>query len=154
MKIVNGLASGISQLARRTADMSRGAQLRMKRFDSYKAHGHNARLTCRHFGISPETFYLWKRRYHPRHLENLENRSHRPYHVRQPTASPELATAVLKLREKYPRRDKDKVVVLLRRQGYNVSASMVGRILRQIKDQGILCEPVNDHASASKRGFK
>jgi len=154
MHVVNGLAPGISRLARRTADISRDAQLRVKWFDYYEAHGHNARLTCRHFGISPETFYRWKRRYNPRHLESLEDRSHRPKHVRQPTASPELITAVLRLRETYPRWGKDKLVVLLHRQGYHVSTSMVGRILRRLKDRGILCEPVKNHVSARRRGLK
>ena len=154
MHIINGLAPGISRLARRTADISRDAQRRVKWFDYYEAHGHNVRLTCRHFGISPETFYRWKRRYNPRRLESLEDRSHRPKHVRQPIASPELVTEVLKLREKYPRWGKDKLVVLLRRQGSHVSTSMVGRILRRLKDRGVLCEPVKNHVSAHRRGFK
>ena len=153
MHIVNGLAPGISRLARGTADISRKAQLRAKWFDYYEVHSHNARLVCRHFGISPETFYRWKRRYNPRHLESLEDRSHRPKHVRQPTASPELITAVLRLRETYPRWGKDKLVVLLRRQGFQVSTSMVGRILRRLKDRGVLCEPAKNHVSARRRGF-
>ena len=36
--------------------------------------------------------------------------------------------AVLELREQYPRWGKDKLVVLLTRQGWQVSTSMVGRI--------------------------
>lgn len=154
MKVVNGLAPGISRLAGRTADISRDAQRRVKWFDYYGAHGHNARLTCRHFGISPETFYRWKRRYNPHHLESLEDRPHRPKHVRLPTASTEMVTEVLKLREKYPRWGKDKLVVLLGRQGCHVSTSMVGRIIRRLKDRGALCEPVGNHVSAHKRGFK
>ena len=96
MKIVNGLVPGISRLAKHTADISRDAQRRVKWFDYCEAHGHNVRLACRYFGISPETFYRWKRRYNPHRLESLEDRSHRPKHVRQPTASTELVTEVLK----------------------------------------------------------
>jgi transposase InsO family protein len=55
--------------------------------------------------------------------------------------SPELAEAVLKLREQYPRWGKDKLVVLLRREGQRVSASMVGRILARLKARGVLREP-------------
>jgi transposase-like protein len=36
--------------------------------DYYQSHGHNARLTCRHFDISPQTFYRWRRRYNPRRI--------------------------------------------------------------------------------------
>jgi putative transposase len=49
---------------------------------------------------------------------------------------------VLSLREQYPRWGKDKLVVLLRRQGSVVSTSMVGRILKQLKDSGQLLEPL------------
>jgi len=141
-------------LARLQVELSKKARQRMKWFDYYHSHNHNARLTCRHFDISPQTFYRWKRRYNPQHPESLEERSHRPKHLRQPTASPELVAAVLKLREEYPRWGKDKLVVLLREQGYQVSTSMVGRIIRRLKDRGVLREPVRNHVSARRRGFK
>jgi len=80
--------------------------------DYYESHGHNARLTCRHFDISPQTFYRWKRRYDPKNLKTLEDRSRRPRHVRQPTASADLIEAVLKTRQvcskrAYRRRDEE-----------------------------------------------
>jgi transposase InsO family protein len=61
---------------------------------------------------------------------------------------------VLKLREEYPRWGKDKLVVLLHEEGYQVSTSMVGRIIRRLKDRGVLREPVRNHVSARRRGFK
>ncbi|MGB6873872.1 MAG: helix-turn-helix domain-containing protein, partial [Dehalococcoidia bacterium] len=54
------------------------ARQRLKWFDYYGSHNQNARLTCRYFGISAQTFYRWKRRYDPRHVESLEDHSHRP----------------------------------------------------------------------------
>ena len=84
-------------------------------------------------------------------METPEDRSRRPKHLRQLTASPELIEVVLKLREEYPRWGKDKIVVLLRKQGYHVSTSMVGRIIRRLKDRGVLKEPVRNHVSAHKR---
>ena len=42
-------------------------------------------------------------------------------------------------------------MVLLRGQGYHVSTSMVGRIIRRLKDQGVLKEPVKNHISARKK---
>ena len=123
----------------------------MKWFDYYHSRGHNARLTCRHFDICPQTFYCWKRRYNHRHLESLEDHSHRPKHLRQPTYSRELVEAVLKLREEYPRWGKDKLVVLLHRERFHYSASTVGRILHKLKERGVLKEPVPNHISARKR---
>ena len=151
MKIVNGLAPGALKLAKISGDISKAAIQRLKWFDYYYSHGQNARLTCRHFGISPQTFYRWKRRYDPKNLKTLENRSHRPKRLRQSTAPPELVETVLKLREQYPCWGKDKLVVLLRKQGFQVSTSMVGRILRRLKNRGVLKEPVRNHVSAHKR---
>ncbi len=150
MRIISGTVPGAYRLAR-LPELSKKARQRLKWFDYYNSHGHNARLTCRHFDISPQTFYRWKRRYNPKHLETLEDRSHRPRHLRPPTYSSELVEAVLKLREEYPRWGKDKLVVLLREKGFSCSASMVGRIIRRLKGRGVLKEPVPNHISARKR---
>ena len=126
MSLIGSRIPRSQRLAQLPVQLSPAARQRLKWFDFYEAHGRNARLTCRHFGISPQTFYRWQRRYHPGHLQTLESRSRRPHRVRQPTAAPELIDAVLRLRQQYPRWGKDKLVVLLRRQGHRVSTSMVG----------------------------
>ncbi|MGB6872678.1 MAG: integrase core domain-containing protein, partial [Dehalococcoidia bacterium] len=90
------------------------------------------------------------RRYDPRHVESLEDHSHRPRHVRQPIYPVKLAEAVLKLREEYPRWGKDKLVILLRREGFASSASTVGRILKKLKERGVLKESLPNHISARK----
>ena len=104
--------------------ITRMAKQRLKWLDCYQAHGENASLTCRYFGISRQTFYRWKRRFNPGDLTTLEERSHRPRQVRQSTWSPELSQAVLELREQHPRWGKDKLAVLLRREDWQVSTSM------------------------------
>jgi transposase InsO family protein len=107
----------------------------------YFFNGRNVRRTCRHFGISRQTFYRWKRRFSRHDLTTLEERSHRPHKVRKPTWAAELAERVLSLRKQYPRWGKDKLVVLLRRERRSVSTSMVGRILADLKRRGTLHEP-------------
>ena len=149
MLIKSVLVRGASRL--RAPELSKEASRRLKWFDYYEANGRNARLTCRHFDVSPQTFYRWKRRYDPGHLETLEDRSHRPRRVRQPTYSVGLVEAVVRLREEYPRWGKDKLVIFLKRQGYEVSASTVGRLLRYAKSRGILREPIPNYLSAGKR---
>jgi len=153
MSVYGSILPGARRLASIPV-LSKQARQRLKWFDYYNSHNHNARLTCRYFGISPQTFYRWKRRYDPYRLESLEDRSRRPKHLRQPTASPELVAAVLRLREEYPRWGKDKLVVLVSEQGYQVSTSMVGRTLRRLKDRGVLREPVRNHVSARRRVLK
>ena len=152
MQIISGTVRGLSRLAG-TPELSKQARQRLKWMDYCRQHGGNARLTCRHFDISPQTFYRWKRRYDPTNLKSLEDRSHRPKHLRQPTWTPELAQAVLKLREQYPRWGKDKLVVLLRQESWQVSTSMVGRILKRLKERGVLREPLSRGLSVAKRHY-
>jgi putative transposase len=153
MRIISSAIPGASRLAK-LQEVSREARLRLQWMDYYKAHGNNAALTCRHFGISRQTFYRWKRRYDPNDLRMLESRSHRPRRTRQPTYSIELVEAVVRLREKYPRWGKDKLVMLLKEKGYQTSASTVGRILSYAKGRGILKEPISNYVSARKRQRK
>jgi transposase InsO family protein len=108
--------------------------------DFYRRH-RNAALTGRRFGISRQSFYRWWRRYDPRDLTTLEDRSHRPHRRRQPTWPPQLADRVLALRRLYPRWGKVKLAILLRREGQRVSISMVGRILTRLQQRGVLVEP-------------
>jgi hypothetical protein len=81
----------------------------------------NVAHTCRHFGISRQTFYRWQRRYDPYDLTTLEERSHCPRRRRQPTWSFLLEEKVLGLRLQFPRWGKDKLAVLLRRQKLPIS---------------------------------
>ncbi len=61
---------------------------------------------------------------------------------------------MLRLREGYPRWGRDKLVVLLHQEGYSVSTSKLGRIIRRLKDRGCPREPVRNHVSAHRRGIK
>ena len=58
---------------------------------------------------------------------------------------------MLGLREEYPQWGKDKLVILLRREGFDCSASTVGRILHRLKERGVLQKPVSNHISARER---
>jgi putative transposase len=132
MQVHHGKARGSSRLARTGVELSREARVRLSWMDFYR-DSHNAARTCRHFGISRQTFYRWQRRYDPLDLSTLESRSHRPHRQRQPTWTFPFAEKVLSLRLQFPRWGKDKLAVLLRRQRLPVSTSMVGRILTQLK---------------------
>jgi putative transposase len=128
-------------LERGGVELSREAQRRLVWFDHYQTQGRNAALTCRYFGISRQTFYRWKRRYDPLNLRTLEAGSHRPHRRRRPTWTAEQAARVRRLREQYPRWGKDKLAVLLRREGAPLSVSMVGRILTALRQRGVLSAP-------------
>ncbi|PYX05148.1 MAG: hypothetical protein DMG88_22470, partial [Acidobacteria bacterium] len=128
MQVHDGELPCARQLARTGKELSREARARLDWMDYYR-RCQNVALTCRHFGISRQSFYRWQKRYDPHNLASLEGRSHRPHRHRQPTWSPALADRVLALRRQYPRWGKDKLMILLQREQQRVSASMVGRIL-------------------------
>src|SRR3990170_4780771 len=125
---VFGLSIPNSVSSVRYLELSKEARHRLKIMEWCAAHGGNASLTCRHFGISRDTLYRWLRRFERYGPGGLENGSHRPRHVRTPTWTKGLENAVLELRQLTPGWGKDKLVVLLRDQGWQYSTSMVGRI--------------------------
>ncbi|HZX11538.1 MAG TPA: helix-turn-helix domain-containing protein [Acidobacteriota bacterium] len=139
----------------RQGTISREAKKRLQWMDHYHKHG-NARFTCRYFGISAQTFYRWKNRFDRYDLTTLEERSRKPHKVRQPETPEEIQERIRELRNRYPRWGKDKLVVLLRREGIKISASTVGRVINRLKKRGLLVEPVNAALAkrARKRGWK
>jgi transposase InsO family protein len=113
-----------------TISLSKEAKLRLKWVDYYIAHGQNARLTCRHFGIAHRTFYRYYDRFKKQGLIGLEAKSHRPAHVRQPLTPRPVVDIVRKLRRTNPELSKYKLAVILKRDyGYSLSPSSVGRII-------------------------
>jgi putative transposase len=153
MQVRDGELPRARQLARTGKELSREGRVRLEWMDYYR-HCQNAARTCRHFGISRQTFYRWQRRYDPQNLATLEGRSHRPHRRRQPTWSVSLADRVLGLRRQFPRWGKDKLAVLLRQQQMMVSTSMVGRILASMKRQGRLIEPPRSGVPGSRRALR
>jgi len=63
---------------------------------------------------------------------------------------------ILGLRTRYPRWGKDKLVVLLQREGIRVSTSTAGQVLKRLKDREVLVEPLNVRLAkaARKRRWK
>jgi putative transposase len=153
MQVRKGKPSGSGQLARTGVELSREARVRLHWMDFYH-RCHNVARTCRHFGISRQTFYRWLRRYDAFDLTTLEGRSHRPRRRRQPTWSSILEGKVLLLRLQFPRWGKDKLAVLLRQEKLPVSISMVGRILTHLKRQGRLVEPPRSGVPGSRRALR
>jgi putative transposase len=126
----------------RQGRISKEAAKRLRWMDYYARCG-NARQTCRYFGISAQTFYRWKNRYDPYDLTTLEEESRRPRHVRQPETPEKVRDRIVALRKEYPRWSRDKLAVLLEREGILISGSTVGRVMNKLKARGLLVEPEN-----------
>lgn len=134
--------------------LSREARARLAMLDWHGANGRNVSRTARHFGFSRPTVYRWLARYDRYRLESLEDHPSRPVRRRRPTWTAEQLAAVRRLRERYPRWGKDKLRVLLCREGIVLSTSMVGRILSRLRRTGELREPAGRRISARKRAWR
>jgi putative transposase len=144
-----------TRIAREAApELSHRARARLVMLDWHRAHGTNVSRTARHFGFSRPTLYRWLARYERHRLESLEDRSSRPHHRRRPTWTLAELVAVRRVRLAYPRWGKDKLEVLLRREGLVLSVSMVGRILERLRATGELREPPHRRISARKRSWR
>jgi transposase InsO family protein len=132
--------------AREAKPAPREAARRRKILDWHERNGRRVSLTARHFGYSRSTIYaLLERR------GDLADRSRRPKRVRQPTWSAELEARVLALRQENPRWGKDTLTPILRREGIELSVSMVGRILSKLKRTGMLLPAtLNDPCMVSR----
>ena len=85
-------------------------------------------------GVSRATLFRWKRNLSTEGPRGLEPKSTRPIRVRKPQWQPELVKKLVAIRKQYPAWGKDKLKILLNREGLQVSESTVGRILsHQIK---------------------
>jgi transposase InsO family protein/transposase-like protein len=135
-------------------ELSKEAKQRLRMMAWHDEHERNASLTCRHFGVSRDTFYRWRRRFQESGPGGLEDGSHRPKTVRKPTWTKEFENAVLELRQLTPGWGKDKLVVLLREQGWECSTSMVGRILKQLREHGRLVEAPRADPWVVRRPFR
>jgi len=132
-------------------DLSRTARVRLDMLDWHRKHGENVARTARHFGFSRPTVYRWLARFDRFRLETLEDRPSRPLRRRRPTWTLGQLVAVRRLREEYPRWGKDKLRVLLRREGLLLSTSTVGRILGRLRATGELREPAHRRMSVRRR---
>ena len=135
-------------------ELSRRAAVRLEMLDWHDHHGRNVSLTARHYGFSRPTVYRWLGRYDRHRLETLEDRPSRPIRRRRPTWTLAQLVAVRRLRTRYPRWGKDKLRVLLRREGIVLSTSMIGRILDRLRATGELAEPRRRAISARKRRWR
>ncbi len=59
-------------------ELARGAARRLAIIRHAEEVTGNVSLTCRYYGITRQTFYVWFRRYQAEGLEGLRERSRRP----------------------------------------------------------------------------
>lgn len=154
MRIV-GLSKEFYYLSKnRPIEISPIAQQRLqwlKTWQRIRAEGFSAGKAAEILRLPRSTLYRWQKRLEEQGARGLEDGDRRPKHVRRPQWSPELVEAVLSLREAYPGMGKEKLWKLLSRVGVHTSVSTVGRILKRMKERGMLREPPRNGITKRKR---
>lgn len=113
--------------------ISKQARHRLRIIDYYR-ECQNVSLTCRHFGIVRSYFYKWYKRFNPRNLSSLEDRSRRPKTTRKVSYNVHFVALIRKLRKLYPSYSAKKLAVITHRDyDYTYSAATIGRIIKQFK---------------------
>lgn len=101
--------------------------------------------------VSRATLYRWRKRLEEKGPKGLEKQSCRPHRIRRPMWKAEVVESVQTIREQYPSWGKDKLAILLKREGWETSSSTVGRILVNLKIRGLLHEPPKGLVKMKKR---
>ena len=151
MSIYGAILPGAARLARLPAEPSEEARRRFKVVQWCQEHDRRVRLTARHFGFSPDTISRWLRVFAAEGVVGLEPRSRRPKRVRQPTTPTEVIVRIQALRERYPRWGREKLRVLLEREGITLSAKSIDRVISRLKARGVLREPLRPRKTARWR---
>jgi transposase InsO family protein len=92
----------------------------------------NVAMTCRYYGITRQSFYVWKRRYDELGEEGLKDRSRRP--KTSPRATPvDIVGKILYLRQHYHFGPAKIAMYLRRYHDVTISNSGVWRILKRLE---------------------
>src|SRR5215204_4797683 len=119
-----------SRLTAQTSQLAAVRRDALERWRRARSRGLSAEEAARAVGASRASLYRWEKR--------LEPRSRRPHRHRQPTWTSALMRKIERLRADHPMWGKRKLAVLLRREGIDVSVSMVGRILTKLMARGVV----------------
>jgi transposase InsO family protein len=133
MTIYGSVLPGAVSLANWAArtNLTPKAKQKLKVVDWMRNHGNNASLTARHFGLNRETVRIWKRKFDTIGMIALNEKSHRPKHLRTSTTNWKIVDEIVKTRKQYPVWSKYKIKAILKRKNLIVSASTIGRILKK-----------------------
>lgn len=124
-------AISIARSAFLAGNLSERAKQRLKILDWHKKCGKNISLTARHFGLTRYTIRNWQKKLDRLGPRGLNDGSHKPKNLRQPTTSWEIVSEVVKIRKQYPAWSKYKIQAMMKQKQIIVSVSSVGRILKR-----------------------
>src|SRR3990170_4997171 len=141
MRLHRAMLPGAARLATLPAEPSAEAKRRMTVVKWFLEHDRRLRLTARHFGFSTDTVRRWVDGYEQSGPGGLENGSRRPKKVRRPQTPFHVVQRILELRQENPAWGREKLRILLLREGISISAKSIDRVIARLKTRGVLREP-------------
>lgn len=124
-------AISIARSALLADKLTERAKFKIKVLDWCRNHDNNISLTARHSGLGRITVHRWLKEIRHHGPIGLNEKSRRPKRVRKPITSWDIVIRTIQLRKQYPAWSKYKLKALLEREGIQVSASTIGRILKK-----------------------
>lgn len=131
--------------------ISNQARLHLEWMIFYETVGnHNAYQTAKHFSISPKTFYKWHKRFADGKVNNLEDESTRPDHLRTWEITFEEECRVKKLRYEHLHYGKKKIQKLYLNEYHKTISTW--KVERVIKKHNLYPDPIQQEKN--KKRFK
>jgi len=117
----------------KATQLSKQALKRLCWIDYYQSHSNKVRLTCRHFGLSYETFYLWKKRFDSKGLLGLEDdkKTRRPKHMRQMTTPLFIIDRIKQIRALDLEKSKYEIQAELKDEGIVVGTTTIQKVINR-----------------------
>ena len=117
----------------KSANLSKAALKRLAWFDFWHTHGENVSLTCRHFGISRDTFYLWRRKFNPNNLHTLEDnfKTRTPHKLREMTTPTWILRKIYDIRLNDLEKSKYEIHEELLREGIKVCHDTIQKVINR-----------------------
>jgi transposase InsO family protein len=112
--------------------LSKPAVIRLEWMIWHERFGENVAKTSRHYGISPKTFWKWKRRFSDRDLSTLEEQSRVPKRRRSRAITSQQEVRIIELRRAHLRYGKEKISRLYAtRYGEKISSWKAQKIIEK-----------------------
>ena len=117
----------------KSANLSKAAHQRLYWFDWFQTHGKSISLTCRHFGISRDTFYHWRKNFKPYNLHTLEDdtSNRRPHKLRVMTTDLKIIKRIYEIRLDDLEKSKYEIQAELLREGVTVGRSAIQKVINR-----------------------
>jgi len=112
---------------------SKDALKRLTWIDYYHSHGKKVRATCRHFALSFETFYLWKKRFERLGMIGLEDdtKTRRPKRIRMMTTPQHIIDHIKQIRRKDPEKSKYEIQAELKDEGIMIGYNTIQKVINR-----------------------